>query len=163
MKKRYGYLLALPLVVSFLLFQFNSSAQKKDKDAPIDGTVLDTARWVFTADQMLPLRGRTRMLTDVYEVRYSKDTLVVNLPYAGRAFSADYGSTTSVLDFKSTDFTVKKEQGKKDSWIVTIKPNDNKEIQSMQFTIYSKTSADLFVQCMNRDAINFRGNWDVKK
>ena len=119
--------------------------------------------WVFTADQAMPLRGRSRMITGGYEVQCKGDTLISYLPYFGRAYSATYGSTTSALDFKSTNFSYTKEKDAKGAWNVTIKPADYTEVQAMFFTFYENGSAQLNVQSNNREAISFSGSVAKKK
>ena len=119
--------------------------------------------WVFTADQVMPLRGRSRIITGNYDVQCKGDTLISYLPYFGRAYSATYGSTTSALDFKSTNFSYTKEKDAKGAWNVTIKPVDYTEVQAMYFTFYENGSAQLNVQSNNREAISFSGRVAKKK
>jgi len=113
--------------------------------------------WVFSAEQAMPLRGRSRIITGGYEVQCKGDTLISYLPYFGRAYSTTYGSTTSALDFKSTNFSYTKEKDAKGAWNVTIKPADYKEVSAMYFTFYENGSAQLNVQSNNREAISFSG------
>jgi hypothetical protein len=119
--------------------------------------------WVFKADRAMPQRGRVQMLTGGYDVQCKGDTLISYLPYFGRAYSATYGSTTGALDFKSTNFGYTKQKDAKGAWNVTIKPADYNEVRSMFFTFYENGTAQLNVQCTNREAISFSGTVTKKK
>ena len=114
--------------------------------------------WIFIADRALPQRGRSRNLTGQYEVRCSKDTIIVYLPYFGRAYSGPVLETRSPLDFKSTDFTVSKAQNDKGRWNITIRPKDYREVQSFDFMLFNNGSAQLNIQLTSRSSISFNGN-----
>ena len=114
--------------------------------------------WIFVADRALPQRGRSRNLTGQYEVRCSKDTIIVYLPYFGRAYSGPVMETRSPLDFKTTDFTISKEQNDKGRWNITIRPKDYREVQSFDFMLFNNGSAQLNVQLTSRSSISFNGN-----
>lgn len=118
---------------------------------------ISTDNWLFIADRALPQRGRSRNLTGQYEVHCSKDTIVSYLPYFGRAYSAPVLETTSPLDFKTTDFSISKEQNDKGRWSITIRPKDYREVQSFDFILFNNGSAQLNVQLTNRSSISFNG------
>jgi hypothetical protein len=113
--------------------------------------------WIFTADRALPQRGRSRNLTGQYEVRCSKDTMIAYLPYFGRAYSGPVLETGSPLDFKTTDFSISKEQNDKGRWNITINPKDYREVQSFDFILFNNGSAQLNVQLTSRSSISFNG------
>lgn len=114
-------------------------------------------RWIFIANQAMPQNGRSRILTTRYTIVCKKDTLISALPYFGRAYTAPIGETASPLDFTSANFTLAKNEDKKGRWNITIKPNDNREVQSYNFTLFTNGSAQLNVQMTNRSAISFSG------
>lgn len=114
--------------------------------------------WIFVADRALPQRGRSRNLTGQYEVRCSKDTITAYLPYFGRAYSGPVMETRSPLDFKTTDFTISKEQNDKGRWNIKVIPKDYREVQSFDFTLFSNGSAQLNVQLTSRSPISFNGS-----
>ncbi len=51
-------------------------------DAEVQKAISDD-RWIFRTNRVMPQSGRTRNVTGIYEVRCTKDTLVVQLPYFG--------------------------------------------------------------------------------
>jgi hypothetical protein len=120
---------------------------------------INNDRWIFVVNQIMPQNGRSRTATSRYDVRSSKDTLSVRLPYFGRAYSgADVMTNNSPLDFTSTDFDRVKDEGNNGKWNITIKPKDNREVQSLNFTLYDNGSAQLNVLLTNRSPISFSGS-----
>jgi hypothetical protein len=152
--------IATALLISCEPAQQSTSSTSSSEDVL---AAINDDHWVFMAEQAMPLRGRTRMITGGYEVECKGDTLISYLPYFGRAYSTTYGSTTSALDFKSTNFSYTKEKDAKGAWNVTIKPADYKEVQVMYFTFYENGSAQLNVQSNNREAISFSGSVAKRK
>jgi Domain of unknown function (DUF4251) len=103
------------------------------------------------------LRGSFRNLTSPYDVTISKDTMVSYLPYFGRAYTAPMGTTESGLNFTSTNYSYTVTPGKKNAWMVSIKPHDYTDVQQYLFTIFDNGSATLNVTSVSRDAISFMG------
>ena len=120
-------------------------------------TMVDSQHFVFVAQSVIPLRGRFRNLTSLYDVSISKDTMVSYLPYFGRAYSAPINPSDAGLDFTSTNFLYSVTPHKKSGWDVVIKPKDKMEIQQYLFTIYDNGSASLNVISTSRDPISFNG------
>jgi uncharacterized lipoprotein YajG len=144
------------------------SSKEAANNMPVSKETITAAaqnnEWTFTVNQIRPQSGRSRNPNGLYTASMSKDKLLVQLPYFGRAFAgADVMSNQGVLDFTSTDFTVDKQQKKEDQWIVTIVPKDQREVQSMVFTIYDNGYGDLYVRLTNRSPISFTGSYTAKK
>ena len=118
---------------------------------------INNNRWNFTANNAMPSYGQTRNLSGGYFVKFSKDTLLVGLPYYGKLNSPAGALSGNPLDFKSTNFTLTKEDKKGGGWIVTINRPDQ-EVQSMSFTFFDNGSAQLNVTMTNRTGISFSGN-----
>ena len=118
---------------------------------------INNSRWNFTATNAMPSYGNSRNLSgDYYFVKCVKDTLVVALPYYGKLNSPAGALTGNPLDFKTTNFTLAKEDKKGGGWLVTITRPD-REVQSMMFTFYDNGSAQVNVVMTNRSAISFSG------
>ncbi len=142
-----------------ILFQTSCSSGKQvttSKEEILQAISGDN--WMFTAQHANPQYGRSRNVNGVYEVKCTKDKLEVYLPYFGRSYSGGGAYTNqNPLDFKSSVFSLNKEEDKKGNRVVTIKPNDYNEVQSMVFTFYNTGNALLDVQLTNRSAISFTG------
>lgn len=149
-------------IFSFLLmpafFVACSSANNIDDNYSQDAIIqaINNNRWTFTANSASPSYGRTRNLTGGFFITLQNDTLISALPYYGRLNSAAGALEGNPLDFKSTSFTLTKDDKKGDGWTVTISRPD-KEVQSMIFTLYDNGSAHLNVIMTNRTGISFSG------
>ena len=153
--------LSVSIIILFVsIFQSGCTSGKQIANATKEEIIqsINNNRWIFTANFATTQTGRSRNLTDSYEVKYTKDTLIVSLPYYGEAYAgADVLSNQNPLDFKSTDLTFNKIQKKADEWLVTIKPKDNREVQSFSFNFFDNGTAQLAVILTNRSSINFKG------
>lgn len=159
------YLITLCFIVCINMWSLSSCTTTKQSTGVTGASesetvqAIKTDRWIFIANQALPQRGRSQMLTTQYTVLCKSDTIISALPYFGRAYTGIIGETTSPLDFTSTDFTFQKNDNGngKAKWTVTIKPNDYREVQSYIFTLFPNGSAQLNVQLTNRSPISFSG------
>ena len=143
--KSFALLLALGLGIA-------ANAQSKAVKA-----LVDSQNYVFKPQTALPLRGRVRTLTSDYDLRISKSAVVSYLPYYGEAYVAPMDPTKNGLDFTTKNFSYTSTPGKKDGWMVTIKPNDYKDVQQMTLNISSDGYATLQVISLNRQAISYNG------
>jgi hypothetical protein len=120
--------------------------------------------WVFVAQTALPQGGRSRVLDSRYDVRLGRDTLNSFLPYFGRSFSgAGVMGNSNPLDFRSTRFTVDRQELKKGGWRVTIRPNDVQAVQSMTADLFDNGSASLNVTLTDRTPMTFQGKVEPRR
>lgn len=134
--------------------EIDSAATKEEITQAINND-----HWIFTAQNSNPQYGRSRgIVNGVYEVKFNKDTMIVNLPYFGRLYSgAGVLNNRGPLDFTTTDFSATKENSKA-GWVVTIKPKDQSEVQTLIFNLYETGTAQLNVTLTNRSPISYTGN-----
>ena len=146
------------LVVASSLFIACSSERQIDSSFTQDEITqaINNSRWAFSAISASPSYGSYRNLTGGYFVKCQNDTLMVALPYFGRLNSAAGAHDGNPLDFKSTNFTLTKQDKKPGEWLVTINRPDQ-EVQSMIFTFFDNGSAQLNIVMTNRSAISFSG------
>jgi hypothetical protein len=120
--------------------------------------LIDSQNYVFLAQIAQPLHGPIRhMTTDNYTLQITKDKIVSDLPYFGRAYTAPLDPAQNGLQFTSEKFSYTLTSGKKDGWIVVIKPKDNRDIQQLQLNISSDGYSSLQVLSTSRDPISFNG------
>jgi len=117
--------------------------------------------FVFRAQTVMPMTGSARTLTSDYEIKLVGDSLICNLPYFGRAYSAGYGEGGG-LNFTSTKFEYKAKQRKKGGWDITIDPKDANDVRELNFTVSEKGYANLQVLSNNRQPISFTGYVETK-
>ncbi|MGN6435122.1 MAG: DUF4251 domain-containing protein [Agriterribacter sp.] len=159
------YIFSFAIAAMLLCFAQYGCTSTKQAEAVVGASPEQVAqaiqenRWIFRTNRVMPQSGRTRNVTGLYEVRSTADTIVVFLPYFGRAYSgAATMNTQSPLDFRTTDFSIDKKEEKNGNWEVVVKPKDNKEIQSMAFSFFTNGSAQLNVLLTNRSPISFSGS-----
>jgi hypothetical protein len=148
-----GMLLA---VLAFVAFSSTSFAQDSSATASLESRIKDK-HLVFVAQTALPQRGSIRQLTSYYDLRVSNDSLVSNLPYFGRAYTAPIDPSQGGLNFTSTSFDYNVKDGKKSSWDIRIKPNKGQDIQEILLNVFDNKTASLQVISNNREPISFRG------
>ena len=85
------------------------------------------------------------------------DTLISQLPYFGRAYSAPMDMKGGGIEFTSTDFAYTLEAKKKGRWSISIEPKDEKDVRQMILSVSENGYASLQVLSNNRDPINFNG------
>ena len=157
-KHHFLLLLAAGLLAAVLQPQFSVAQNKKDsaKIAKITELIV-SQHYAFKAQTATPLAGRLRQLTSEYDLQVSKDVIVSQLPYFGRAYSAPINPSDGGIQFTSKDFEYTLTDKKKGGWDVTIKFKDAKDVQQMQLSIFNNGTASLQVTSNNRQAISFNG------
>lgn len=151
------------LIFLLMIFSERSIAQDSNQGKPAIKNVsikdmIDSQHFVFEAQSVNPMRGGFRVLTSRYEVTLSKDTLISDLPYFGRAYVAAYNPTKSELDFTTTGLSYSVNTYKKTGWYVIVKPKRKSGIDQYAFTIFEDGTASLNVTSTSRDPISFNGH-----
>lgn len=150
-------------LLSFFIYSCNSGKQVAAFNPDLEEAIT-SGKWIFKADQANPQSGNNRNLDAGYEVKCSKEKLVSYLPYFGRSYSGAGAYTNqSPLDFKTGDFSITKEKGKKNSWVLVIRPADVPEIREFRMIVFNNGTATLDVQFNNRTPITFSGRLEVSQ
>jgi len=118
--------------------------------------------YTFIAEFMMPLKATSRDLDPGYGFKISGDTLTSNLPYMGRAYMADIGSTAGPLDFTSYEFDYSIKPRKKGGWSVQIRMRDTKGEQRFSLSVRENGLAMLSVSSVDRESISYNGRVEVK-
>lgn len=113
--------------------------------------------YVFKAQMVLPVGGRTRQLTSDYDMKVSKDSVAAYLPYFGRAYTPPADLTGGGIQFKSRNFDYAVKAGKKGGWNILIRPKDVKDIQQLSLSVTASGYASLQVISNSRQPISFNG------
>jgi hypothetical protein len=154
MQKLLNILVKSLLVI--ILAGSSMAVHAQDLDKSIVQNFIKTKEFVFKAQTVLPMTGMSRQLTSEYDVRFLGDSVVAYLPYFGRAYSAGYGEGGGI-DFTSTKFEYKVKERKKGGWDISIRPQDAKDVQSLNFTVSENGYASLQVTSNNRQPISYNG------
>jgi len=143
---------------SFLTIMFCSCALycgAQDLDKEVVKNLVDSARFVFVAQTMVPSGYSSRPIDFYYDVKISKDSVVTYLPYIGKAYTGIMPGETGV-NFTSTSFTYKTKYKKK-KWEVTILPTDTKEVKELHFTVFENGHSTLLLNPINKQSITYYG------
>lgn len=150
-------------ILAFALNTLTVAAQdKKEKKEQIKN-IVEAQSYVFKAQSALPTIGIMRQLTGDYDLRISKDTIVSDLPYFGRAYSAPLNPSEGPLQFTSTDFQYAVADRKKGGWEVTITPKDVNDPRQLNMSISDNGYASVVVTSYNRQPISFNGYVTAKQ
>ena len=139
---------------------YSQSTDKQEKEnAKIDALkkAIESGRFVFMAQSATPMSGRTRQLTYDYKLEMRKDTVISDLPYYGRSYSATYGSTDGGINFTTTNFDYNQKEGAKGGWDVTIAPKEIRTVTRMLLNVTNAGYGTLTVTSNTRQQISFNG------
>jgi hypothetical protein len=139
-----------------LLIANFTHAQDQPTESDIKALV-DNKNFVFAAQSASPMRGRTVHLSPGYTLEVSADTVVSNLPYYGRSYSAPMNPSDAGIKFSSSDFTYTVKERKKNGWDVSIKAKDGTKNHQIYLTISSNGSASARVVSSDRESISYNG------
>jgi hypothetical protein len=137
-----------------------TTGARAQKAVPV-ADLINTQDYRFVAQSALPMGRPTRQLTGDYDLVVTKDTVIADLPYFGRAYSAPIGSDAGGIIFTSTKFDYAVTPTKKGGWDIAIKPKDARDVTQLYLHVSSKGYADLRVTSINRQSISFNG--EVRK
>jgi hypothetical protein len=152
------FIILVLALFSSSFFSGCSSSKKMEKLSPQDvSEMINAKRFIFVAERVNPMRGRSRNLTSPYDVAINEGTVNCYLPYFGRAYQAPIDPSKGGLIFKSLDFSYNATEKSQDEWQININPKDNSEVQQLLFQVFGNGRATLNVTNTNRDPISFYG------
>jgi hypothetical protein len=159
----------------FILFMLTSLSLNAQTDKATTQRVVEAKNFTFIASSALPMNsneintilgkmsgangggGNINLVGSNYDVRITSDSLVVDLPYYGRSFSAPIGRDDAGYKFTSTKFTYERIVLKKGGWEIALNPQDVKDGVRMYFNISANGYASLTVSSNNKQSISYHG------
>lgn len=156
-KRYYPILVLISLLISLTMIQCSSTKSTTSLEREVVEEMINNQSFIFVAERMNPLRGRSRILNSRYDVRVNNDSLVSYLPYFGRAYSAPIDPTNVGTQFTSTKFTWQVKADKNNRWQVSLTPKDAPSIQELSFTIFDNGRASLSISSTSKDQISYEG------
>lgn len=132
-------------------------AQKRYEKKQAIGEMTRNGNFTVEVNQMLPLRGRPRVLSSLHYVKLSNDTLYSYLPYYGRAFSVPYGGGKG-LNFTNVIEKYDRLQTKKNVTRVDIHVRNEEDSYKYSIDIHDNGNCELTVWSRARDIISFYGH-----
>ncbi len=151
--------LTLIAIVLFLAACSPKTSGQRNED--VSGQIsemIESRDYTFKATSAIPARGRTIQLNSAYyDLRIKGDTVVAELPYFGRAYTAPIGQTDGGIRFTSTDFTYNQNIKSNGVYEIEIIPKDKKDVQRMFLSVSKSGYGNLYVNSNNRESISFNG------
>jgi hypothetical protein len=160
--KKLTFLLVVLLVVLNVNAQNTDKKSRKEMKAEkaaqqkeLIKKIIESKSYKFIAEQAVPSRGRSISITR-YNVEFKGDTVISYLPYYGRAYTANIGSSSSPYDFTAVaeDYT---ESETKKGYKVEFRIRQGAESISYNFEIFPGGSATLIVTSSSRQPITYYG------
>lgn len=144
---------------ALIFFQSCSSSKNTTglTETEVNGLLQEQA-YEFKATNMQPTGMSSRLITDTYTFLVTKEKLVSDLPYVGRAFTVNIGGTDGGMKFQSTDFTYTAEDAKNKRKEIIMKPKDISDIQEIALTVYNNGTANLRINSNSRQSISYNGD-----
>ncbi|MFD2921672.1 DUF4251 domain-containing protein [Terrimonas rubra] len=149
----------IQLICLFIVLTLSTSfLQAQEDDKAKNTRIVNEKNYIFKADQALPMRGQSRMLTNEFDLVVTPDTVISFLPYFGRAYQAPINPLDGGIKFTSTDFSYKSSaKSKKGGWKITIEPKDASGITALNLEVFDNGQATLHVTQTHKDPISFSG------
>jgi len=120
---------------------------------------MDEKNFSIDVDYMFSMRGEAKSVTG-YFVSVKDGTLDSGLPYFGYARNIPLGGGKG-LSFEEKIIDYKDGGLEKDSRTVVISVKNEEDAYVYTITVYANAYTDIHVRCDNRDAISFRGVFNL--
>lgn len=139
-------------------------AEKKAQKIADVKALVESKTFVFDAQTMNPMRGKTVTLTTPYDVKITSDSIFSYLPYYGVAYNASYGGTDRPMIFDLPFETISSETTK-NGFMVKVSVKNGSDRLDYTFHISETGTTTLNVSSINRQAISYYGDieTDTKK
>jgi hypothetical protein len=121
-------------------------------------SLLRSKHFIFQPVNMIPASGRLRVLENGYFLQIKNDTLIANLPYFGKAYTAPVNAADAGYNFISTDFDYSISTGKKGSLIATIKTNDRVYNTTFTLSVFKNGTAYLLANSPDKQQVSYNGS-----
>ena len=145
-------------IIAMLCFAVISVTQINAQNTSIIKTLLDNKQYVFVPQSITTNHGRNRQLDNSYFLKLKNDSLVVYLPYFGRAYSAPINTSDAGFDFTTTNFDYSVAAGKKNSYIVSVKTKDRTFNTEFTITVFDNGTAYLRTSSNDKEPVSFNGS-----
>jgi hypothetical protein len=148
-------LFKLPVLTLFIAISIHGHGQDAKKVQLKE--MVDSKNYHFDAQSARTAKGKTIHLSAGYFLDVKGDSLNVDLPYYGQAYSASYSSTDQGIQFKSTNFTYTADTTKKGGWEITIIPKNEPKANKILLSVSSSGYCNINVMSNTRQQISFYG------
>ena len=147
---------------SLLVWSQETKEEKKAaKEAQIKG-LAERKNFKFFAETMNPSKGRVRQIAGQnYYLTVSPDSVISDLPYFGRAYSAPIGNSDVGMKFIVTEYDYEISERKKGGYTIIISPKSG-DARKITLTMGSEGNTTLNIISNNRETITYNGYIDER-
>lgn len=121
---------------------------------------MDSKNFTIDVDYMFSMRGEAKPVNGYFLAVVNGETLNSGLPYYGYARNIPLGGGKG-LSFEEKIIDYKDGGLEKDSRTVVISVKNEEDAYVYTITVYANAYTDIHVRCDNRDAISFRGLFNL--
>ena len=139
-----------------------SRNEKKAQTERAVKEAINAGHYKINIDYMQPMSGRSHALTSDYSIEVKNDSVFSYLPYFGVAYNVPYGGGKGLI-FNAPVTAYEKEPLKKGKTRISFKTANEEDKYEYTLTIYSNGSANVHIQPMNKQAISYSGELDIKE
>lgn len=150
--------LTLILAVALTLCGCASLRMTPEEKAAIEAKVqenLDNRSFEIEVDQMNPMRGGTRHVTN-YSLKVDGDKLISQLPYFGQAWNLPYGGGKG-MNFESKIGEYFETMPKADMREITLTTNNGEDTFLFVIDVFTNGKTTIRVRSRNREPIEYQG------
>lgn len=147
--------LALLFLMMTMALGYSFAQEQTDKEI---GELIESKQFKFTARSVTPLSGSTINLTSTYDLAVDSNYVEAWLPFYGRAYQSDYGSTEGGIKFKEEAkvLDVKKNE-KKDSYEIHIEVDTVKDSYKIYIHAGESGYASMSINSNRKQAVSYYG------
>jgi hypothetical protein len=120
--------------------------------------LIESKKYIFEATSARSSSGRNVQLTPGYSIKLINDSLSVDLPYYGRAYTSSYPGSDLSIVFNTTQFGYVTDSTKKQGWEITISPKNQSKADKIYLSVSSDGYCSVRVSCSSRQPISYYGN-----
>lgn len=152
------YVILVTVIFSFTIVgaQTLTKKEKREQREKVMKELIDSNRFVISVDKATPSKGKMRILSSDYTFEMHGDSVNSYLPFFGRAYSVDYGSTDGGIKFDELyqDYTKKEKKGR---YEISFKVRTTKDTYDVNLSIGFSGYASIGIRSNNKSYISFGG------
>ncbi len=119
---------------------------------------IDSQTFLFSPNYIIPSGEiQSKYLSPGYFITFSKEEIIVNLPYLGMTSSTNYDGRLTGYDFTSKKYIYNIKIDKNNNWLIDIQFKDYKESLEMTMKITPKGKATVTLVSFSRQQVTFMG------
>lgn len=149
--------IVLGILMSFIFFGFAISQTKTEKENEMR-QLIESKQFKFTARSVTPLSGTPINLTSEYDLIVDSLKIEAWLPFYGRAYQTDYGSTEGGIKFKEVAKTMDvKLDKKKKIYNIRIEVDTPKDSYKIYIQAGSSGYANMNLNSYKKQSVSYYG------